>query len=462
MKKASTTNAREFLLRFILLVLVFIGLLLFITTRTNKTSSIKTPTITTTSATIAIRSSSRSNNSQRKDGDQCILYSPSLRPQYIHKHRVWTNNPSPNYDTIALLFHGCSHSGEVWATGAEEQVLVNELVNNNIFIIAMSSESGEFKFQSQSNKGDDDTQYSGCWNPSIDSNDIRMVADIVKSITEFSTTSTSTTTTTTTTKPLRFIAIGVSSGGFFVSYLSTILNLHGLGVFISPLHSLLSSMNLGSNRAFTSKFIQSMNYPESLPTEYRARFIPKRIALVSMPRDGYTESSLNHAVHDLFDSLPEDTIKQFSQSTRPLFPTTFSDMMPWMLSPAASMRLLSQLPSEFLSTTVPADIDPIGAIKYKDGVWLLQDARSIPQLSMAVDKWITFDLFFQKEKKPYFSLKKKKEEEEEVVDGTVETIPDEASIRILRRNVLEILQERFAVHEMSAQFSKEVVTWLNS
>jgi hypothetical protein len=454
MKKASTTIARE--LRFILLVLVFCGLLFFIT-RSNKTSSIKTPTITTTSATIAIRSSSRSNNSQRKDGDQCILYSPSLRPQYIHKHRVWTN-PSSNYDTIALLFHGCSHSGEVWATGAEEQVLVNELVKNNIYIIAMSSESGEFKFQSQSNKGDDDTQHSGCWNPSIDSNDIRMVADIVKSITEISTTST--TSTTTTTKPLRFIAIGVSSGGFFVSYLSTILNLHGLGVFISPLHPLLSSMNLASNRAFTSKFIQSMNYPESLPTEYRARFIPKRIALVSMPRDGYTESSLNHAVHDLFDSLPEDTIKQFSQSTRPLFPTTFSDMMPWMLSPAASMRLLSQLPSEFLSTTLPADIDPIGAIKYKDGVWLLQDARSIPQLSMAVDKWITFDLFFQKEKKPYFSLKE--EEEEEVVDGTVETIPDEASIRILRRNVLEILQERFAVHEMSAQFSKEVVTWLKS
>ena len=364
-----------------------------------------------------------------------------------------TNNPSSNYDTIALLFHGCSHSGEVWATGAEEQVLVNELIKNNIYIIAMSSESAELKFQSQSNKGDDDSQHSGCWNPSIDSKDILMVADIVKSITDFS-----------TFKPLRFIAIGVSSGGFFVSYLSTILNLHGLGVYISSLHPLLSSMNLASDRAFTSKFIQSMNYPESLPKEYRARFIPKRIALASMPRDGYTESSLNQAVHDLFDSLPEDTIKQFSQSTRPLFPTTFSDMMPWMLSPAASMRLLSQLPSEFLSTIVPADIETTDETKYNDGVWLLQDARSIPQLAMAVDKWINIDLFFQKERQPYFSLKEEEEKEKEdvVVDGTVETIPDEASIRILRRNVLEILQERYAVHEMSAQFSKEVVTWLNS
>jgi len=424
---------------------------------------------TSSSASISVPStqSSSNNKSQPKDGDQCIEFSPKLRPLQLGKHRIWTSISNEKLlaaatatPTVALLFHGCSHSGEVWATGAEEQILVNSLLDRSIYIIAPSSESGRLRFQANDDSLEHTVEHTGCWDVNIDSNDIIMVTEIVQTLSLL------------VSVPIRFIALGASSGGFFTSYLSTVLSLHAIAVYISPLHPLLSSMSLSHNGAFTNKLLQSIRYPQALPPYYRSRFFPKRVTLVSMPRDAFTESSLSRSINDLQDSLATDSITRFSLVSRPISPTTFSEMMPWLLSSAASERLFSTLPAEFLSPIAPSDVlqtlSPSDKKSDSKSVWLLEDARAIPNLASAVDKWIDKDLkFVGMNDMPHFTLKS---EGKISSTASADVVParqvpgqdliSEAAFRILRRNVLEILQERFAVHEMSSQFSKEIIDFL--
>ena len=353
--------------------------------------------------------------------------------------------------TVALLFHGCSHSGEVWATGAEEQIVVNSLIDRSIYIIAPSSESGRLRFQANDDSIEQTVEHTGCWDVNSESEDIIMVSEIVQALSLL------------VSVPIRFIAIGASSGGFFTSYLSTVLSLHAIGVYISPLHPLLSSMSLSSNGAFTNTMLQSITYPDALPSNYRSRFFPKRVALGSMPRDAFTESSLSRAINDLQDSLATDSIARFSLVSRPISPTTFSEMMPWLLSSAASERLFTTLPAEFLSSVAPSDV--LQTLSPTDkSVWLLEDARAIPNFASAVDTWIDKDLKFVG---PHFTLKSEGKLSTTAAADVVPArqVPGQdlvlkAAFRILRRNVLEILQERFAVHEMSSQFSKEITDFL--
>jgi len=459
---------RNYVLYLILATTFIIGVISLVSFRSSSTnstisgssnskSSSSRSFVNNKSNSHASSSSSSSSTSTDTDGDQCLLFSPLLHPLHFGKHRVWTSISkdlslkSPESPTIALLFHGCSHSGEVWATGTEEKMLVQSLLDQSIHVIAPSSESGRLKFQANN----DGIEHSGCWNTGPDSDDVNMVAEIVKTLSEI----------TNTTNFIRYIAIGASSGGFFTSYLSTILSLHGIGVYISPLHPLLSSMFLTTSSAFSSKFLQDITYPKALPLEYRAKFIPKRIALVSMPRDAYTETALSRSIEDLLDTVSTDSIKRFSQVSRPISLQTFSDIMPWLLSPAASERLFTRLPTEYLSPVAPIDItdqqkqQSNKEVKSsKSLLWLLEDARAIPHFASAVDAWIKEDLIFSVRQKPHFTLKS--ESKKTSTDDKPSKDTQKASLRILRRNVLEILQERFAVHEMSSQFASEIVKWL--
>jgi hypothetical protein len=143
-------------------------------------------------------------------------------------------------------------------------------------------------------------------------------------------------------------------------------------------------------------------------------------------------------------------------------------MMPWLLSSAASERLLSTLPAEFLSPMAPSDVLHTLSPSDSKSVWLLEDARAIPNLASAVDKWIDKDLkFVGMNDMPHFTLKSEGKISSTAAADVVparqvpgQDLISEAAFRILRRNVLEILQERFAVHEMSSQFSKEIIDFL--
>lgn len=171
---------------------------------------------------------------------------------------------------IVLLFHGCSHTAEIWATGAEEQPLLSQLTHERLFAVSISAESTK-----QPNNHNCWDGFSEGYDGNADvRNAVAVVAEIARKWDEMAAaelqqaqvpawemeqTATSTTaaaagsvqgrsssTTPSSSLPLQLplppiYAIGASSGGLFVQLLPLHIRMSSILVYIMGPHPLLFS-----------------------------------------------------------------------------------------------------------------------------------------------------------------------------------------------------------------------------
>ena len=282
------------------------------------------------------------------DGAHGEYLSPFLRAAFLAGYDVWSSRRrhyGPGADAspagAALLLHGCSNSGEVWATGAEEQVLVRELHERGLFLVAPTARDARALF------GGSDAHATGCWDTQDageDNADLVMCAAVARWLMERH--RELATQGGRAGAPFRLYAVGASSGGAFATLLAGYLQLNGLAVYIMDMHKQLPSLlppvknapkpragaggaggavavaaddDAGSAGAGAPEAAQAgwydsgkpwsgdgaLLWPERVrklvlpdgmvPGEMRPRVFPPRVALASMPRDEWTESSIAHS-----------------------------------------------------------------------------------------------------------------------------------------------------------------------
>jgi hypothetical protein len=302
--------------------------------------------------------------------------------------------------------------------------------------------------------------------------------------------------------------------------------------------------------------VRKLVLPDGMvPGEMRPRFFPPRVALASMPRDEWTESSIAHSAEALVDArrLPPRSLMRFSLLPRALGPLTFARAMPWLVSEGLSARLFERLEQDgsLLMAGAPTDVfaqarasqageslarplvapaaaaggaagaakapAPPKALKAPAGAgagsaaggaaaeaegegsptkWLAKDGRA-PRFAGIVDALLDEDARIQPEHEDYtgsldhwFALRAMDRVGRDGVGGYAPLPPlfnllselpehategQEAGVgsrakattpkratawRVLRRNLLEVLQERFALHEMSSQQAGAIADFL--
>jgi hypothetical protein len=505
-----------------------------------------------------------------------VIISSTLRPTVITEQPVWTPRRMPlrRARGVAFLFHGCGHTGEVWATGAEEQALVEALLQASIYPVALTSAA--YSPRSGSYEG-------GCWDSYSDGADnldllgtILVAEEVQKKWDEMQQHAEDGDGEGKGSTPsrfqsgdgrrrgfrrLRFYAIGASSGAMFASLVSSRIRMAGLASYIMPLHPpSLQLLTAGAGGALHVAAASRLGPP--VPQSLVARRYPSRIALVHMPRDDRTNSFIEQQATQLEKDVgyPSGSVRVFRCLPRRIGPGVFHAMMPDIITRKVSAALFERLRvAGLLSYDDAIGLQPLspnspalivdGATKGlgeeeeeeedqaaeedddeteegggdegqkvgeggddeggeaddaeedDDGEqlrWLSRDPRS-PDVVSLLESFVIESVAFVGDADgldrsgPLFNLapgkrsgaaagaakatmKKKGKgkllsgaggeqgpdgESASSLSSSAPSLPDrDTAYRILLRNLREILNERWAVHEMSAQHASEVVDFL--
>ncbi|EME28352.1 uncharacterized protein Gasu_41910 [Galdieria sulphuraria] len=131
------------------------------------------------------------------------------------------HSPESDIHSVLLLFHGCKHSARDWFVLPEEVSVVCEALRRNFSVVAFSSVD----------------RWSGCWDsfyPALGNKDVIRVHQSFQEWI-FENFVNNQTNSQQAIQSLKLYALGVSSGGSFVSILSTFLrNISAQAIYISP------------------------------------------------------------------------------------------------------------------------------------------------------------------------------------------------------------------------------------
>ena len=214
---------------------------------------------------------------------------------------------------VALLFHGCSHTGAVWATGgAPEREVVAALLAQRLLPVALTSADA----RSGGSGGG-----HGCWDlgsagaaaapaAALDGSDNAGVRAAIAALAAHwaaergssGSGSSASSASAQTDFYSRLVAVGVSSGGAFVSQLALHVPLRALGVYIMPLlPGALQALAGSGGGALTREWVAGVSAaaaaaagasaagPGSAAIPAPLRY-PATLAFVHMPLDASTAS----------------------------------------------------------------------------------------------------------------------------------------------------------------------------
>ena len=355
-----------------------------------------------------------------------------------------------------FLFHGCSHTGEVWRLSPKERQFVTLLEAANLYVIALTATGAA-----------DSAQGGGCWDLSVNGEDLQNTLTIARALRA-----------SPGSADLPFLAVGASSGGAFVGLLASVLKLHAGVPVIAALHGdLMRAVKGGVGGAFNPKALAAAK--ALLPEKGFAATQLPRLLLLQQPKDTRTSGKISSQLNDLADAKvvvapdavaalsstrsapvvdPVSTVNVLAAYARPLLPTSLSQSMPSSITPAASSAFVAALKSAGLLRGAREDEPPA-----KGGGYLSKPSRS-EGVKAAVAEFIkslapvagvpSADAVAARTGVPeldvLFELGVTKKEGELVRDARAQ----------LAANVGEVLNDLDAVHEMTSQHAELVVAWM--
>lgn len=156
----------------------------------------------------------------------------SLTPQMATFDNVdvaWLVPPLPNLSDarsmkhVLLLFHGCTHKGLDWFTFPEERIVVQAALRLGVAVVAFTSQD----------------RWSGCWDssfPPLENPEAVGISGVLPKVAATLQAQAARVGWGWNPKEVKYLALGGSSGGTFVTLLPTLIPLHAIALYISPGH----------------------------------------------------------------------------------------------------------------------------------------------------------------------------------------------------------------------------------
>jgi hypothetical protein len=341
---------------------------------------------------------------------------------------------------LVLLFHGCSNSKESWQLGVPERMFVHDLFMSNSLVIAFSAKSTAVP----------DTR--NCWesSPPAVNADLRAVLQVLRHLSD--------------SNPnfgfIPLVGMGVSSGGMFVSMLATILYLQSIAVYIAPLNHIFSQNPSVRVQSSVEGMIAD------LPPQWLAQGTPG-IMMVHMPVDEQ-RARLVHATIEEMSKMPEVVIREVE-----CFPSEFSvhmlhTLMPTRISSVDSEVLYQQLSPVLNEEASGSPRIAITTNPVRIRQMLIQSIQNMLDRRGKDGVLHAFpnDCCNRNADNGRFSSNGlcSRSDELDTLDLAATEMnkrTEEAKERLVHV-VMEVLKAAFAQHEMTADHSAEVVTFLLS
>jgi hypothetical protein len=290
----------------------------------------------------------------------------SLSPAVARTHPlplyVLDGVPLAGCAAIALLFHGCSHSGEIWAAGSAEHEVLTHMEARRVFAVALSSAANARPGSAR------------CWDSSEDADnpDVAATMAVASALTHAWREANPRTGAAQGVGP-RFVAMGASSGGSFTSLLAGLLRLEAAAVYIMGLRLRpAGEALLVAHQAGAAGHTSVPELAHGVDAWLQPAAFP-RIAFVHMPVDARTARNVAIAAKMLQRGQPAEFARTRDGSSdatsgrllearvmpQPVYGDLFYDRMPWLLTPRASRALVRELEINGWLTA----IDPRAAIR---------------------------------------------------------------------------------------------------
>lgn len=468
-------------------------------------------------------------------------FSEELQPFDVAGTQVWA--PSPHVLAldgaagVVLLLHGCSHTAEVWATGAEERPVVQQLLSARLWPIAVTS---------WSSRGGDGAP-GGCWDSFTPMSENENVKTIIATVTAVARRWGVVRAARAGPGPagqpshhmarLPMYAIGASSGAGFLSVVATVVQFRAAGLYIMPpaKDAIMMLATGGKGRLQALDGGGGVENPDrgglglhGLPAALQARFYPASFFL-HMPRDAQTAQYTRKAIEwmRMEAGMPASAVLEYELLPRRLHKRTFSQAIPSLVTEKASMKLFFMLEDAKLLTRDASQgrggLDGPRRLSHPviptsngdgrnwstldddlaDGQWLAVDPRHSEAVELLLTRFCertagphdmvegegqhahTHDVFdvplgladagsshgLSPEAVLELAVRSSRGFEDSAppdsgaarpgagagVHPLDETDAHTAARTILRRNLAEVLNERYAAHEMSAQGRRGLV-----
>jgi len=320
---------------------------------------------------------------------------------------------------IALLFHGCGHRGEVWATGGGGQAaLVEELIKAKLLPVALTSADSRGMARGSYSEG------HGCWDsgtwhdPHAPQSalswgeDNSAVHRVVNELGEYWKSQQGGFQGSLPPPPL--IAVGVSSGGAFLSQLALHLPIRSAAIYIMPLLpsvplSLLDTSTTNSVGVVSPDVLQRARAAAAAAGHLQAAtptttIIPSHVSfpnpliLLHMPLDSHTASRITANIDTLIQKkgyTPGLSLIHLRVLPQALsahnFTLHFPEASPARIREGASQVLFTALESNrvFRETPAPGTLSALSE-SWSLGAWWCRDGPTCAQAQNAAPapRWL--------------------------------------------------------------------------
>lgn len=371
--------------------------------------------------------------------------------------------------TVAVVFHGCNNDAATWRDGPIERELLAAIMRARFRVVAISS-----NFAEAASAGDENASHR-CWDTSTlpeRNADVRRVMSVIAAMRKLY-------------PGLRFIGVGASSGGAFVSLLAAHRPdlFDAIAVYISPLHPAFISTIDGTIRGDSAA-------PARLPAVLAVHMGERDQATAMVLREQRQQLLLAAsrspcAAARTSGAGPEACVGLLTAVPRDISAAAVAALLPSRISPDAATELVKRL--EAAGVVVASS----GSVHADSSGSFDRSFRVATQPRLRSTKQLVVDFCASLQPAASFAVGSAKLARCEPGicypdDVLLDIVPTSAapstigSVQSKTRGampvaapgvaeaqaklahwLLELLNEAYAEHEMTAQHAQEVANWLS-